>query len=164
MITSQKLEVRSLKPKAWSLGHGAWGLLMVVLAFLFSCASPNSKPGTTEKSDESGVAKFVFSEEIHNFGSVKAGEIVVFSFVFKNEGTKTLTITGVDSGCGCTEVNIPSKSVAPGQEGIIEVMYNSAGEVGNQLKTITIFSNAETPRKEIYIRANVSNEIIELYS
>lgn len=171
MITSQKPEVRSQKSKAWGLGHrawgmgfGAWGLLMVVMAFLFSCAPPNSKPGTTEKSDESGVAKFVFSEEIHNFGSVKAGEIVVFSFVFKNEGTKTLTITGVDSGCGCTEVNIPSKSVAPGKEGIIEVMYNSAGEVGNQLKTITIFSNAETPRKEIYIRANVSNEIIELYS
>ena len=164
MITSQKSEVRSLKPKTWGLGHGAWSLLMVVMAFLFSCAPPTSKPGTTEKSDESGVAKFVFSEEIHNFGSVKAGEIVVFSFVFKNEGTKTLTITGVDSGCGCTEVNIPSKSVAPGQEGIIEVMYNSAGEVGNQLKTITIFSNAETPRKEIYIRANVKNEIIELYS
>jgi len=136
----------------------------LILSTLTACTSAKQKPGTTEKSDESGVAKFVFSEEIHNFGSVKAGEIVVFSFVFKNEGSKTLTITGVDSGCGCTEVNIPSKSVAPGQEGIIEVMYNSAGEVGNQLKTITIFSNAETPRKEIYIRANVSNEIIELYS
>jgi len=155
---SSRFQVSSFRLKLAALIFGASGL------FLGSCHSGTQKTTPAAKSDETGIARFVFSEEIHNFGSVKAGEIVVFSFVFKNEGTKTLTITGFDSGCGCTEVNIPSKSVAPGQEGIIEVTYNSAGEVGNQLKTITIFSNAETPRKEIYIRASVSNEIIELYS
>ena len=116
------------------------------------------------KSDESGVAKFVFSEEIHNFGSLKAGEQVAFTFIFRNEGTKTLIITDVDSGCGCTDVKIENKSIGPGQEGRIEVTYNSAGEVGRQLKTITLFSNAETPQKQIFIRANVTNEIIELNS
>jgi len=136
----------------------------LILVLFAACNSGRPKSETTEKSDESGVAKFVFSEEIHNFGSLKAGELVSFTFIFRNEGSKTLEITGVDSGCGCTEVNIPNKSIAPGQEGQIEVIYNSAGEVGRQLKTITLFSNAEPPQKQLFIKANVTNEIIELNS
>lgn len=141
----------------------------LLVSFLFlvlfqACNSGTPKSETTEKSAETGIAKFVFSEEIHNFGSLKAGELVSFTFIFRNEGSKTLEITGVDSGCGCTEVKIPNKSIAPGQEGQIEVIYNSAGEVGRQLKTITLFSNAETPQKQLFIKANVTNEIIELNS
>jgi hypothetical protein len=131
---------------------------------LTSCHSGGQKTPPVIKSDESGVAKFVFSEEIHNFGSLKAGEVVSFTFTFRNEGTKTLTITEIDSGCGCTEVKMENKIIAPGQDGRIEVIYNSAGEVGRQLKTITLFSNAEPAQKQIFIKANVTNEIIEINS
>ena len=158
MRTSSRFQVSSFKLNFAALIFGLSGLL------LGSCHSGTQKTTPTTKSDESGVAKFVFSEEIHNFGSLKAGEVVSFTFIFRNEGTKTLTITGVDSGCGCTEVKIENKTVEPGQEGRIEVIYNSAGEVGRQLKTITLFSNAETAQKQLYLKANVTNEIIELNS
>ncbi len=138
--------------------------LFFFLTFLTACNPGTTKPKTAEKSDKSGVAKFVFSEEIHNFGSLNAGEIVTYTFIFKNEGTKILTISGIDSGCGCTEVKIADKSIAPGAEGQIEVIYNSAGEVGRQLKTITILSNAEKPEKQLFIKANVTNDIIEINS
>lgn len=164
MISSTKEEGKREKGKAGYLELGVWSLLIVLFALLFSCGSQNSKPGTTEKSDESGIAKFVFSEEIHNFGSLNAGEIVSFTFVFRNDGRKTLNITGVDSGCGCTQVKIETPTVAPGQEGRLEVIYNSAGEVGRQLKTITLFSNAEKPEKQIFIKANVTNDLIEINS
>ncbi len=131
---------------------------------LASCHSGTQKTSSGVKSDESGVAKFVFSEEIHNFGSLKAGELVSFTFIFRNEGTKTLTIDRADTDCGCTEIIIPEKNIAPGKEGRIEVIYNSAGEVGRQLKTITLFSNAEQAQKQLFIKANVTNEIIELNS
>jgi hypothetical protein len=129
-----------------------------------SCNSGTRKAAPADQSKESGVAKFVFSEEIHNFGSLNAGEIVSFTFNFRNEGTKMLIITGVDSGCGCTEVKIPNKRIAPGESGQIEVIYNSAGEVGKQLKIITLFSNAEQAKKQIFIKANVTNELIKIYS
>ncbi len=131
---------------------------------LNSCQSGGKKPTTEKEQNENGIAKFVFSEEIHNFGSLNAGEVVSFTFVFRNEGTKTLRITGVDSGCGCMEVNLPEKNIAPGNEGQIEVIYNSAGEVGRQLKTVTLFSNADEDKKQIFIKANVTNELIKLYS
>ncbi|MDO9040575.1 MAG: DUF1573 domain-containing protein [Bacteroidota bacterium] len=134
------------------------------LILIGSCNSGTKKAAPAGKTNETGVAKFAFSEEMHNFGSLKAGEVVSFTFVFKNEGTKTLIITEVDSGCGCTEVKISNKTIAPGQEEKIEVIYNSAGEVGKQLKTITLFSNADQPKKQLFIRANVTNELIEIYS
>lgn len=144
-------------------GLRTWYLILFGL-ILASCHSGTQKATPTDKSDESGVAKFVFSEEIHNFGSLKAGEVVSFTFIFRNEGTKTLIITGFDSGCRCTEVKIENKNIEPGQEGRIEVIYNSAGEVGRQLKTITLYSNAEPAQKQLYLKANVTNEIIELNS
>jgi len=158
MRYSSKFKVSGFKLSLSGIFFTLVGLLLV------SCNSGTKKTLPTEKSDESGVAKFVFSEEIHNFGTLKAGEVVSFTFVFKNEGTKTLNITGFDSGCGCTEVHISNKNIEPGQEGQIEVIYNSAGEVGKQLKTITVFSNSEPAQKQIFIRANVTNEAIELYS
>lgn len=138
--------------------------LVFCLILINSCNSGTKKTVPTDQVRESGVAKFVFSEEMHNFGSLKAGEVVSFTFVFRNEGIKTLTITNVDSGCGCTEVKIPNKTIEPGQEGQIEVVYNSAGEVGKQLKTITLFSNAGQPKKQLFIKANITNELIEIYS
>ena len=138
--------------------------MVFFLLLLASCNSGTKKTAPANNSDEPGEAKFVFTEEIHNFGSLKAGEIVSFTFIFRNDGTKTLTITGVDSGCGCSEVVIPDNTIAPGQEGRIEVIYNSAGEVGNQLKTITISSNAEQTKKQLFIKAKVTSEIIEIYS
>ena len=160
---TRNLQLATYKTGVRSLLFSA-SILILFLLILVSCHSGTQKTTPATKSDQSGIAKFVFSEEIHNFGSLNAGEVVSFTFIFRNEGTKTLTITGVDSGCGCTEVKIENKNIEPGQEGRIEVIYNSAGEVGRQLKTITLFSNAETAQKQIFIRANVTNEMIELNS
>jgi hypothetical protein len=158
MKNSFKFQVSSFKLRI------AQFTIILFFGLLSSCHSGTQKTVPAVSSDESGVAKFAVSEEIHNFGSLKAGEVVSFTFTFRNEGTKTLTITEVDSGCGCTKVNIPNKSVEPGKDGQIEVIYDSAGEVGKQLKTICITSNAEPAHKQLFIRANVTNEMIEINS
>lgn len=165
MRRRQQSEVGSRKP-----GVGSWELKYInLLAIVFvlmlaACSSGEKKAQPAKTETGTGVAKFVFSEELHNFGSLTAGEIVSFTFTFRNEGTKTLTIKEVKTSCGCTEVKMPNKPIGPGEEGYLEVIYNSAGETGKQLHTITIFSNAEQPEKQLFIRATVTNELIEIYS
>lgn len=158
MKTSSRFQVSSSRFYSFII------VLALFEVLLLSCNSGTKKTGPTEHVKESGTAKFVFSEEIHNFGSLNAGEIVSYTFVFRNEGTKSLIITGSDSGCGCTQVIIPEKTVAPGMEGRIEIIYNSAGEAGKQLKIITLFSNAEQTKMQLFIKANVTNKLIEIYS
>jgi len=155
----------SLQFTVYSLKFGLVILVFGIFVLLISsCNSGTKKLVPKEQINQSGVAKYKFTEEIHNFGPLKAGEVVSFTFIFKNEGTKALTITSVDSGCGCTEVKIPNKTIAPGQEGQIEVIYNSSGEVGKQLKTITLYSNADQPEKQLFIKATITNELIEINS
>ena len=168
MSSKEKTEVRCQmskdeRQKAGRLKVETWGFLFFLL-LVGSCHSGTKKAEPASNSDQSGVAEFAFSEEMHNFGSLKAGEVVSYTFVFRNIGTKTLTIDKVDSGCGCTKVNIPDKSIEPGMEGQIEVIYDSSGEVGNQLKTITLFSNTGEKAKQLFIKAQVTNDLIELYS
>lgn len=139
-------------------------MLIVCCGLIVSCNRGAQKPVAIEQTSAEGVAKFVFSEEIHNFGTLKAGEVVAYTFTFKNEGNKPLIINSADAGCNCTEVKLPQQPVEPGQEGNIEVIYNSSGEVGRQLKTIILFSNAEPAQVKLYIRADVKNEIIEINS
>lgn len=135
-----------------------WAVLLV------SSCTPGAKKAPESQSVQSGAAKFVFSEEFHNFGSLKAGEVVAFTFTFRNEGTGPLIINDVDTGCGCMQVEIAEKVVEPGQEGHIEVIYDSSGETGRQLKTILLYSNAEQGEQKLHIKADVSNEIIEINS
>lgn len=156
MRTSLKFEVRSWKFKV--------AVAIMLAALLMSSCARGTKKAPEGQTVQSGTAKFVFSEEIHNFGSLKAGEVVAFTFTFKNEGTGPLIIHDVDSGCGCTEVKLPEQPVEPGQEGHIEVIYDSTGETGRQLKTIILFSNAEQAEQKLYIKANVTNEMIEINS
>jgi hypothetical protein len=156
--------------KSWKSGVGSrklkWNSLLTIVFVLVlaACNSGAKKAQPAQTDNETGVAKFVFSEELHNFGSLTAGEIVAYTFTFRNEGTKSLTIKEVKTSCGCTEVKVPNKSIGPGEEGYLEVIYNSAGETGKQLHTITIFSDAEQPEKQLFIRATVTNELIEIYS
>ena len=158
MKASSRFQVPGFKLLWASLVFCLFGLLII------SCNPVTKKTEPNKLNNESGIAKFVFSEEIHNFGSLKDGEIVSFTFLFRNGGTKTLSISDVDSGCGCTEVKIPNKTIEPGEVGQIEVIYNSSGEVGKQLKVITLFSNAENAQKQIFIKADVTNELIEINS
>ena len=158
MKISLQSTVKSLQLCLAIFVFGIFGLM------IDSCNSGPKKPVSNEPINQSGLAKYKFTEEIHDFGPVQAGEIVSFTFICRNEGTKALTITNVDSGCGCIEVKITNKTIEPGQEGQIEVIYNSAGEVGKQLKTITLFSNADEPEKQLFIKANTNNDIIEINS
>lgn len=139
-------------------------MMIACYSMIVSCNQGTKKPAAEAQTSSEGLAKFVFSEEIHNFGSLNAGEVVAYTFTFKNEGTKPLIISKADAGCNCTEVKLPEKPVEPGQEGNIEVIYNSAGETGRQLKAITLFSNAQPAEVKLYIKADVKNEIIEINS
>jgi hypothetical protein len=140
-------------------------LILVLLVFMLnSCNSSIKNEKPVVQMNKPGVAKLVVSEEMHNFGSLQSGEIVSYTFVFRNEGTKSLLIDKAETDCNCTEVKFSKNKIEPGKEGQIEVIFKTAGEVGKVLKTIVIYSNAEQEKKQLFLKANVNNELIEIFS
>jgi hypothetical protein len=52
-----------------------------------------------------------------------------------------LIITSAKGSCGCTIPEYPTDPIAPGEEGIIDVVFNSDGKSGQQNKKVTIVAN-----------------------
>jgi len=98
-----------------------------------------------------------FQTTSHDFGDVKVGEQVSYTFKYKNTGTDTLEIDNIVSSCGCTVPNSYEKVVAPGASASVTVQFDSKDKMGVVNKSLTILSNAisDQPAVFLYIRVNV---------
>jgi len=62
--------------------------------------------------------KIQFATPVYDFGKVKSGEPVKYTFIFTNTGDEMLFITNVQPSCGCTtagECLAKSKRGKPGR-------------------------------------------------
>lgn len=136
---------------------------LFIASVLLGCQSA-SRP-ETEKHDTpelKGVAKFAIHKDFHNFGILQDGEIVSFSFWIKSTGETQLRITNVETDCGCLEVHFSEQGILPGDSAAVEVVYSSAGDIGKQLKTVSLFTNAEKEQIDLHVAANVNSDWIDL--
>jgi hypothetical protein len=116
--------------------------------------NPNSATG---KQDPSGLPKFQFETDIHDFGKVIEGEKLSYSFKFKNIGNSDLIIATASASCGCTVPEYPKDPIHKGSEGVITVTFNTAGKNGFQHKTVTLGANTQPSDIVLHIKAMVSS-------
>ncbi|MEM6801752.1 MAG: DUF1573 domain-containing protein [Bacteroidota bacterium] len=100
-------------------------------------------PPFQEKAQSLPKTSVVFEQDQHDFGTVTEGKLVQYQFKFKNTGEHPLHITKVKPSCGCTTPSFSQEPVAPGEEGFIDVSFDSQGRPGLQSKTITVTGNFE---------------------
>ena len=100
------------------------------------------------------TAKIEFETTVIDYGTIEKGADGVRVFKFKNTGNAPLVVTTVKSSCGCTVPKKPEAPVLPGENGEIEVKYDTK-RVNPIRKTITVTSNAETPTVALKIKGNV---------
>ncbi len=96
-----------------------------------------------------------FTTTVHDFGKMDQGEIGKFNFHFKNTGKTDLRIASVSTSCGCTVGEYPHKPVKPGEEGNVEVTFNSAHKMGYQNKSVMLLANTKPARTVLRIKADV---------
>ena len=100
------------------------------------------------------VAKIEFKETTIDYGTIEKGADGVRTFVFTNTGDAPLIISKVTSSCGCTVPKKPDAPILPGDEGEIQVKYDTK-RVMPIRKTITVISNADTPTVALKIKGEV---------
>jgi len=102
------------------------------------------------------VPKISFKTSTYDYGKIKEESgIANYSFEFTNTGKAPLIIQRVATSCGCTTPEWPREPIAQGKSGKITVGYNPAGRPGPFAKTITVYSNAETPMVVLQIKGDV---------
>lgn len=139
-------------------------IIATIALLLASCAGNTDKPLSTdlvhnpnsaEGMTNSKMPQMTFEKTEHSFGKIIRGEQVSCSFKFKNTGNAPLIINKVTTSCGCTATSFSDKPYAPGEEGKIDITYNSTGHSGFQQKTATVICNAIPSRTVLRIKASV---------
>ena len=132
-------------------------ILLITASFLLlSCGNNSNKEEEHLPADLVNIAKSANGESKNNkvpvmqfehidfdFGLIYEGEEVVHKYKFKNVGNATLIISDVSASCGCTIPTFSKEPIKPGEEGFIEVRFDSSGRKGMQHKTVTVRANTE---------------------
>ncbi len=109
-----------------------------------------------EEKNTSIGARIFFPETQHDFGKVKEGLKVEYTFKFENKGTESLVVKDIKTSCGCTAAVVSNSSLKPGEVGSIKVDFDTKNRSGRNSKSITIVSNdKKEPNKIITIYADV---------
>jgi len=133
---------------------------VIFLVVLFSCTSNSTQKETTSVQTTANTT-IEFTNDTHNFGTLEAGEIVVYTFEFTNTGNFDDRIEDLDCTCGCVNTSFSKEPVKPGEKGRIEVEFDSAGLAGREYKTIDVHGNSNE-LKHLAIFAEVKNELLDI--
>jgi len=101
-------------------------------------------------------------EATFDFGEIMEGEKVNHDYPIKNTGTEPLIISNAKGSCGCTVPDWPREPIAPGEEAVIKVQFDSKGKgkVGGNLqsKRVTITANTDPVNTYLTIKGKVNKE------
>lgn len=97
-----------------------------------------------------------FATPVYDFGQIKGGEVVKYTYVFTNVGQQLLEVTAVQASCGCTTAGDWSRQVAPGKTGSIPIEFNSGNFNGQVAKSITVTCNdTNQPTVVLQLKATI---------
>jgi len=116
--------------------------------------NPNSASEDNAE-DAENLPKIEFEEEVIDFGEISQGEKVKQRFRFKNTGKSNLIISNASGSCGCTVPLWPKQPIKPGQEGEIEVVFNSNGKQGRVHNTVTLIANTMPNKTVVALKGDV---------
>ena len=105
------------------------------------------------------AAHLGIEEALHDFGSITTGDVVETTFKLTNIGKSNLNIRKTKASCGCTVPQLTKIDLKPGESVDMKVTFNSYGRRGNQIKTVTIYSNDPLkPVQKVTIKAKVASK------
>jgi len=110
-------------------------------------SNPTATPTTPEATPvqetkpEGPLPVIQYEVEDHDFGTIKEGQKVSFTYKFKNTGDAPLIIQNAQPSCGCTVPTWTKEPIPVGGSGTVTAEFDSNGKPNIQNKTITVTAN-----------------------
>lgn len=132
--------------------------------FLFACQQGADKVGADHLNFPSSangqlpehLPEITFKDSVFEFGTIVEGEKVNHIFEFENTGDADLVLVRVETSCGCTALKSwPREPIAPGENGQIEVTFDSNQKAGYQNKSIQVVANTYPATNQIFMTGEV---------
>jgi hypothetical protein len=117
-------------------------------------------PLTADGMDEQQKASlpdFQFEALSYDFGKVIQGEVLSYTFHFKNVGKSSLLISSIEASCGCTTSIPPKAPIRPGEKGEISISFDSRHKNGEVISYLVVTANTYPAQTVLTVNANVVN-------
>ncbi len=128
-------------------------LLLIAMVSLLFVACNNK--GTHKKDANRVKGKLKFTERSYNFKQLKHGDVVGHRVKVINEGVAPVVIQKVENFCGCTEVKYTRKPIEAKDTVYLEVILDTKGYRGRQVKRIEITANDSIGTHEFLVWAEI---------
>ncbi len=129
--------------------------MISVFTFLFALVTLNCSPDINTANTEE-PKEIEWKKTTHDFGEIVQGTKAKHTFVFTNKGNEAIVISNAAASCGCTVPNFSKEPVAPGGQGSVTAIFDSAGKKGNFAKSITVTTNLG--QSILHIKGNIVEE------
>ena len=104
-----------------------------------------------------------FDRTVHDFGDVLASDgPLSCSFKVSNISDRSVSISSVISSCGCTDVKWTTKSLKPGESGVISAVYSNDEGPYPFDKTLTAYIEGVSRPIVLHIRGSVHDKALPL--
>jgi len=117
--------------------------------------TPATTPAPEEK-PEGPLPVMEFSNTDHDFGTINEGDVVEYTYAFKNTGAAPLIIQSAQGSCGCTVPDWTKEPIAVGATGFVKAKFDSNGKPNIQNKTVTVTANTWPKQTVLRFKAMVT--------
>ncbi|WP_430810110.1 MULTISPECIES: DUF1573 domain-containing protein [unclassified Carboxylicivirga] len=127
---------------------------LLILFLALSCSA--CILGKKRQKEKIGSGKLRFTELSYNFGTLRHGDVVAHRFRVVNEGDYPVTIQEVSHQCGCTDAFFTKAPIDPADTGYVEVLFDTKGWQGRQVKQVVVMANDSVKRHELLVWASIN--------
>jgi len=118
--------------------------------------APTNTAAVPETKPEGPLPAMEFATLEHDFGTISEGDVVEYTYKFKNTGDAPLIIQNAQGSCGCTVPNWSKEPIAVGAEGYVTAKFDSKGKPNIQNKTVTVTANTWPKQTVLRFKAMVT--------
>ena len=119
-------------------------------------ATPTPAAPAPEEKPEGPLPVMEFSNTDHDFGTINEGDVVEYTYSFKNTGAAPLIIQSAQGSCGCTVPDWTKEPIAVGATGFVKAKFDSSGKPNIQNKTVTVTANTWPKQTVLRFKAMVT--------
>jgi len=116
-------------------------ICIVTFVVFISAVSMEGLPVLAGGGAEVDGPRITFEKVTHDFGEINPGTKNPCEFKFKNTGNALLKIGKIRCPCGCTVATLAKTDYAPGESGILKIVYHASMIPGTMRKSCSVPSN-----------------------
>lgn len=117
---------------------------------------PTPATPAAEVKPEGPLPTMEFPTMEHDFGTITEGDVVEYTYSFKNSGQAPLIIQGAQGSCGCTVPDWTKEPIPAGGTGFVKAKFDSNGKPNIQNKTVTVTANTWPKQTVLRFKAMVT--------